>query len=66
VTSRGGFEGLTDDVGVSFTQGVAIAAGLPLIALLMCCCCGFCIARKRKDKVRRGQKRTEEDAHRKK
>ncbi|CAM9412976.1 unnamed protein product [Scytosiphon promiscuus] len=49
-TARGGFEGLTDDIGVSFAQGIAIAAGLPLIALLMCCFCGFVIARKKKDK----------------
>lgn len=57
MTSRGGFEGLADDVGVSFTQGIAIAAGLPLFALLLCCCCGFCIARRKKDKVRRREKK---------
>ena len=38
------------DVGVSVTQGIAIAAGVPLMALLVCCCCGFCIASKKKER----------------
>lgn len=39
------------DVGVSFTQGIAIAVGLPLAVIMLCCFCGFVIARKKKDKV---------------
>ncbi|CAM9677726.1 unnamed protein product [Ectocarpus sp. 4 AP-2014] len=53
-TARGGFEGLADDAGLSVYQGIAVAAGVPLLAVAVCCLCGFLAARrKRKSKKER-------------
>lgn len=47
------------DVGVSVTQGILIAAGVPLFALLVCCCAGYVIAKK-KEKVGEGREERRE------
>lgn len=35
------------DAGLSVHEGIAVAAGVPLLALAVCCFCGFLCARKK-------------------
>lgn len=37
------------DAGLSVHEGIAVAAGVPLLAVAVCCFCGFLAARRKRE-----------------